>query len=669
MKKVLGIFMSIILGLLISISLAMAEEIQKKEKEEAKLEEIVVTATKTERDVKDIPASVTVIGKEEIKNTTAQSIDELLGQIPGVNVLQNPASQTMTRQVTLRGVPDQSRTLILVDGVPIHSSWHGWVDWGLVPIENIEKIEIVRGPSSALYGSGAMGGVINIITRLPQAPRETLVEGSYGSLNTWSAVVSQGGNFEKYGYFLSGKYLNSDGYIAEKNPAPYNIKRNRTEWNGFGKFFWRPDEGSLLTFGLGHNDLDFGRGRKYFNWNSETTLGYLTYKKSTGSLDYLGTLWVNNHNWLVEFDKAPDYNYLYSVEDFSMPIIGGTFQLNFPIGTLNKFTIGTDIQHSEVTKQDTYMTVQRKAETKGKQDYLALFIQDEIKLFNEKLIFIAGGRFDWYQNYDGSFYDTNPAPLPPVSSDYDRKEWYEFSPKIGVNYHLTDNTVLRGSVGKGFQAPSLPRLYTTMIRPTGTIKGNPDLEPESMLSYELGIDYYFADKVSGKLTLYQSFADDFISYRTIAPKISQFDNINKVQIRGLEAEIKYKITETWSALGSYVYNHSKIKDDKNDPSIIGNDLAYSPRNKLSFGITYDNPNIFMVNTVLRYVGTMYSDVSNTAKLRDYWTLDMKVSKKVSKFAEIALTCKNLFDKQYDIPGSSEAIDSGRIITSSLTIRI
>lgn len=184
MKKGLKIFVSSLLGLLIITSLASAEEIMKKEKEEeTQLEEIVVTATRTEKQVEESPVAVSVITSKDIEKSTARTVDEALKYTPGLFQWQRSGLVEPHPFIHMRGFTGSSRNLSLMDGLPIGDAAYSTTYWHVVPLENIERIEVVRGPFSALYGGGAMGGVVNIITKTPMK-REFSSSVSYGTYNT-----------------------------------------------------------------------------------------------------------------------------------------------------------------------------------------------------------------------------------------------------------------------------------------------------------------------------------------------------------------------------------------------------------------------------------------------------------------------------------------------------
>jgi len=632
------------------------------------LDEIIVTATRRKIPLKDAPVKVTVIDKNEIEKSTAQTIDDFLKHVPDINIRSSHRTEVLPRQVTLRGIPDQGKTLILIDGIPMNGVWHGWTDWSLIPTDAVERIEVVHGPASSLYGSGAMGGVINIITKKSKKPGETTFSSSYGNMNTWSINLSQSGQIDKFGYYIGGRFYQTEGYIAEKYPQPYNTKRDRTDWNATGKFMWLLDEKSSLSLGLLHSNEDVDRGRKYAHHSMATTLSYLTYEKEAENFTLTASIYGKYQDWKIDFDRPPKYNYVHLKEDFDLIDFGEMFKVSFLITKGNILTTGIDYKHASIHKLDRYQTVDREGETKGKQHLLSLFAQDEINLLNGKLIFTLGARGDYYKSYDGSCYDTNPAPFSPIDEYYKDKEWISFSPKGGIVYHLSLRTSFRISVGKAFMAPSLPRLYTVMQRGIRIIKGNPELDPEKLISYETGLEHWFLNNLCGRLNLYHSDGNDFISSRTIAPNTTMFDNITKVQMQGVETELKYKVTKAWSCFAGYTFNKSTVKKDEGDPTIEGNDLPFVPKHKASLGIIYDNPGLFTTDVCLRYVGRMYTDLKNTKEdmLDDYWTLDLKLSRKIGKNTKLSLSVENLFDTHYSLPSVFEEIESpGRIITAGL----
>lgn len=191
--------------------LAIAEET----KDLVKMKEIVVTATKTPQEMENVPGSVSVVTKEDISKRNIQVLDQTLRELPGVFERRGKGLMDTLAHISLRGLPGKERTAILLDGLPLNDSYTNSVEWAGLPIESVEQIEVVRGPVSALYGGNAMGGVVNIITRMPEK-QEVLVKAGYGTDQTWSTRLGYGNKvLDKISFRLGAEYLDTDGYPTE----------------------------------------------------------------------------------------------------------------------------------------------------------------------------------------------------------------------------------------------------------------------------------------------------------------------------------------------------------------------------------------------------------------------------------------------------------------------
>ncbi|GAB6039464.1 TonB-dependent receptor plug domain-containing protein [Endothiovibrio diazotrophicus] len=243
---------------------------------------VVVTATRTEREVADVPASVSVITAEEIARSNARSADELLQELAGVDVRHGigPLSVGTSNKVILRGMGGltEARALLLIDGVPVNEVYNGGVEWNLIPVEDIRRIEVVRGASSALYGSNAMGGVINILTKRPTAERQVRAVVGYGGMNTRDGSLAVSGTDGRLGYRLSGSVMRSDGYdpLQAKDRKATSIDKGSEQENLRGS----------VTFDLG-DAASLELGGDYYHHQSTGTYaiaGYNPYEQENRSL-------------------------------------------------------------------------------------------------------------------------------------------------------------------------------------------------------------------------------------------------------------------------------------------------------------------------------------------------------------------------------------------------
>jgi iron complex outermembrane receptor protein len=655
---------------------------------EVALEDVVVTATRKESLLKDAPASVTVIDAEELEKSALKSVDDVLRSVAGVDVWGSNLDPLGHRAVTVRGVgggSSQERTLILVNGVPINDSWSGSIAWNQIPKEDVERIEVVRGPASSLYGTHAMGGVINIITKLPPEKQiGATVKGTYGELDTWSTYGSVAGRVcnGAYGYYLSGKKSATDGYLAvrEEDLVSNVRKSDYDKDNLFGQFFWFIDPYSYLRFSTTHYREERNREFKLSRMDPlEINKADLTYRRDAPTgLDWLVLIYGHDEDQRHENDDRMTHTFVERITTYDKPFYGFTVQPSMSLTDWNILTAGFELKHSEATQEDDYEVADRFTKTHGKQAYFGVYAQDETFLFDGKLIIVPGVRYDWWKSYDGSSLDTAPRGIDPFDLEFQSESWESFNPKLGVVYHLTDKTTLRGAIGTGYRAPSPSELYANSTYGLVLVRGNPELDPEKVLSYELGAMHSFGKHFDLRVTVYQAIVDDLIDSRTVEvlpppyPGASPFtimqkDNIAQVKSRGVEVEGYYKIAKEWHGFINYTYNDSSIEEDDVNPDIVGNDLSDSPPNKVNIGLTYDNPRLFTGTLQARFVDESFEDNENTTELDSYWTLDLFLAKRFAKRFTISFDVENILDREYDIPSFNIYKAPGRLWAASLMV--
>ena len=631
----------------------------------SKKEEIVVTASRSPENLKDAPVKMTIISGSELAKSNAPSIDTYLKQIPEINFSYPLFAEKNARTITLRGFSDQGHTLVLIDGIPINSPHQDRVEWGLVTPENIERVEIAYGPMSSLYGSSAMGGVINILTKIPREKSQSMIKTTAGNLGAYSLSGAQSGRQDKFAYSVNVRSFHTNGYIAEEISQSYNIKRERNDWNATGKFIWLLDNQSSLTLTSSDNNEEWNYGRAYNYYDRQSNINSLSYQKEFNSLNLSGSVFSNQDDSTLYNDKAPAYNLVYNTSTTNSGQYGEVCQMSTPVADNHLLTGGVDYKHNFYVNTVRYQTIARQMEGKGQQNLTSLFIQDEIKLSNDKLITTAGLRWDSWESYDGSYYDTN---TPAINITYNDRKDSALSPKLGALYHLDDKTDLRGSIGKGFKAPSVHQLYNVIITGSTMIYGNPELNPEICTSYELGARHQFSDSLNSEISLYQTYVDDLIGTYVISPTRKDYTNLSSVSISGLESSLKYKMNTKWSFMLGYVFSKSIITDNDTDPTLENKNIERSPRHKGQIGILYNNPDLDSGNLTARYQSRMYDDTNNTIELGGYWNVDMNLTRQINRNMELSLRVENVIDRKYDLPWGSTGVSlesPGRMITLGL----
>ncbi len=643
-----------------------------------RLGEVVVSATRSEIPVFDAPQDVTVLSSEEIMASPFERVEDIVRSVPGVYNTRHYGTQKggVASPIKMRGV-GRNRVLVLVDGVPQNDNFNNaiaWVAWGHIPRETIERIEIVRGPTSALYGSEGLGGVIHIITKKPQSQRQSSIRAEAGTAETYGGSIFHNQKIKDLGLLLSGGYEESDGFYMTESPESYNIKRYREAGKVLGKVSYTTGEASDLTISALYYDHETGKGRKYFYDELQLDQYWMNYSQQTESLRLNGLIYLNHADKTAYQDTAKDnYTSLYRVEKLpSTNTWGADLQGTISSWEKAQLTIGASFKEASWKYDEDYPQSTRDAGAEGKQRFISPFTNLNFHLFQDSLFLDLGARYDWIKTSGGANWDTKPdGGAPAYDNRYSPEKNNNFSPKLGIAYHPDDKTTLRASGGKGFRSPSLFELYKVHVRSGGRYyrAANPKLKPEEIWSYEVGAERFLLDKLWGKATIYQSFAKDYIgdrltnSYEKKGKTYNEYilDNINEVDIQGFETELQWYALNDLTIFGNYTYNISKISKDEADKTQEGQYLTDDPRQKIHLVIRYQNPRIMNITLGWNRYIDKYYDVDEVTQAKDnFWGADLAVSRKFFNKLTAYLNVENIFDSV-----DNEGISPGTIFNGGL----
>lgn len=645
------------------------EEVKKKEKKEAvKMEEVVVTATRTETPVENLPQNITIIKKEDIERMHVKTVDDVLNKEAGIEINRSYGLGT-SGWVIMRGVGDKKRTLILKDGIPLNDAQSGgFSDWNKISAGDIERIEIIRGAASSLYGSAAMGGAINIVTKEPTEKLEGDISYTYGDRQDTHLYDFniRGKACDWLGFHLSAGGKNDDGYHKQKPWKEYMGDTTMDEYNispgidiKLGK--------SKLKLQYEYLDEEYV-GTSYSTYESDADINKYTldYKIPIEKIDCSAKLYYFDRNKKKDSNKwnsatkqhdKPYYKQSQPEDDYGALIQATRAILG------QRFTIGYDLKWGELDS-DTYYAGKGIRYYEGKQQQHSAFLNGEF-FWGEKTVFNLGLRYDWWKNFDGSFYDETTGNI--IETDFKDRTDNNWSPSAGVVYHLTEDLKLRASVGTGFLAPSLYELYSNSIYGTTLYAGNPDLDPEKMTySADCGFDIKFPKNIRFSLTCYRSEIEDYIDSVTVGmeelpsfidpatvDQIKKKKNIGKIKIYGLEAMVGTSFSALygeWNMSANYTYNKSKIISCI-DTTLEGKLLDHNaPRHMATFKLNYENPILFTIDLSLRYRDHVFCDSQNTDKKKKpaYTVGDIKISRQLPWLtgASAFVSITNFTDKTY-----------------------
>ncbi len=626
----------------LAISLSFAEQ------KTASLDEIVVTATKIEEPKKDVSASVQIITQEDIKNSVAKDVGDLIAEAALGHIHKYPGA--LTGRIELRGLTTdlfsqlKSRVIILING---HRA--GTVNLSKIPVEDIERIEIVKGPASVLYGSSAMGGVINIITKEGKEGFHGSIGGEAGSWEYWKTQAELNGKKGLFDFYLTASRSARGDYSAKGYGKIQNTGYDDETVSA--RFGYRLFDNHHISLGFQHwKGWDIGSpGARYSpdpdNYSDKERNGFdIGYKTETFNAKY----------YLVK-DKDEFHGGMTSgIGNSNISITktdtqGANLQKTFSIGDL-RVIIGGQWDRIEV---DSWRNTGSPYNPNSRYDSYGAFAEGRLSLLNKKLLLSAGLRYDYFEN---RILSTPGIPsVKPKKEDLDH-----LTARGGVVYKFTDNFSFKGNIGTAFRAPAPDELATDYVSSWGTrYLGNPNLKPEKSTSYDAGIEYS-KDLFKGALTFfYTDFKDKILSYYDSALSAQTFKNVDGATLQGIEANVSYDVglasglSFSIEPFANITYHTRYSSKDNLEIKKYGKTLLYTPKWTGAFGIRAGQEK-WDARIIANYTGD--EKVQDWAppsygiwvvQKGDFTVMNLKGSYKPIKNLEITASIENLFDRAYE----------------------
>lgn len=645
-------------------------------KDTLNIPEVVVTSNRSSRSISEIPGQIDIIKSKTINELPVQNTDEILRYVSNVYVNRSWGIFSQNSSVTMRGLDASARVLVLIDGTPINKSSGGSVNWNLVPINMIDRVEVIKGPASAMYGNNAMAGVINIITKEPKKPFQGEIGIQGGNYGTYGGYIDLAGNNEKdnkgFSWSLNAMGREGDGYFLdpEDQRDSTSAKAFLKEANLSAKMGYRFSKNHKLEVdAIYYYDMK-GQGRKVYEDDGDymsvaTTYLQAKYQGVFGKtvLNVMGFTQHEDEFKQTESVGSSSSKYKLADRDSDKNDYGLWINATTYLSKKNILTYGIDLKQGDVDVVNTYYTSTDVLKYKGTLDFAGIFLQDELKLANDKIIIVAGARLDYARYYNGSLDVNDPTSstgfIAPYDEVYDDDSWYSFSPKVSVRYNFTDSKSVYISYSQGFMPPKLDDLSKSGKIRKGFKIANPELGPEYISNYEIGGVFDFGDNLTIETAIYYSLGDDFQYFVGTGDSVDtggddlkpvyQRQNISDVEIIGAEISTKYFITKQLNIAVNYSYNHSIIKEfkkpDDYEKDITGKYIIEVPQNMFFAGLSWQNK-YFHTTLAYNYVSSQWYDDENTTKVDGYGVLDLMLTKTINKQFEISLSIQNILDNEY-----------------------
>ena len=646
-------------------------------------ESITVTPSRSEQTVGELAASVSVLTQDEIQSSPALVLDDALRQIPSFSLFRRTSSlaaHPTSQGVSLRGIGPSgvSRTLVLVDDMPFNDPFGGWVYWSRVPLLSIDRVEIVEGSSSSLYGNYAMGGVIHILSRKPE--RRTLaMEGRLGNRETAKLDFFASDVWGPWGLSLDGSLFHTDGYkiVAPGQRGQVDIEANSEHRNFNLKLDYTPSANFNLFVKGSYFTEDRSNGAPLQNNDTQYRfLGTGVRFRTPDNSEWQASLFSQFQNFGGTFSSIPaDRNSERLAAGQEVPTYGygGFTQWSKPLSGSHLLSAGFDWRWTDGESQDVvYIRTPpipvRFRDSGGRQRAVGVFLQDSFTLLPGFQATLST-RYDHWRNYDAAKKELAVFSGLRTREDFADKELGVVSARLGLWYELKDGISVWNAVGSGFRTPTLNELYRQFVVGSITTFFNPDLGPERLRGAEGGLNYAVNEKIFWRVTGFWSRIKDSVSNVTIAPNTRQRQNLGQTRSLGLQWELEYRPSRNWLLGGAYLVNDSTVRSFPANVALEGNKLPQVPKHRITLQASYRDPQTVNVALMGRFVGAQFDDDLNLFPLGNYFVVDTTVSRRMGEGTEIFLAVENLFNREYPVRTSPSSIGTPILIQGGVRFQI
>lgn len=624
-------------------------------------ETVVVSETRTPEQLGDLPAQVTVLLAKDVSRTSALTLDDFLKQVPSFSLFRRSSSlvsHPTTQGVSLRGIGASgvSRTLVLLDGVPFNDPVGSWVYWSKIPLLQVEKVEVDEGGVSALYGSSAMAGVIDVTTRRPSTAFFDM-EGLWGTRGTADLDLFTGDRRGAISYRLGASLFRTDGFnltpVAFRGPVDVNANSQHETLDG--RVDAQVTKGTLIFLsGRYFNEVRDNGTRLQTNGTREGFLQAGLQSHTKDGSDWQGNFYSFDQRFRSSFSSiAPDRQSetLTLLQGEPSYGYGGNGQWSRPLPGSQVLMVGGDGRWIYARDHENAFagTTTRDRRIPGEQTFGGGFFQDFWSPW-WRLNVIAGARVDYWRNYGASRTETVlPANSTTVTVFPDVSKTTVTS-RAGLVYRLTRALSVRGAFYQGFRAPTLDELYRSFRVGNVVTNANPDLGPEHVNGYEFGVNQQVTSRIFWRATLFADRLDNPVSNVTISatPALitQQRENLGYANVKGAEGEISYRLEQRWGLDARYLFNQSVVGSFAANPVIVGNLLPQVPKHRTSARIFYSHPKWADASIEGRYESYRFDDTLNQRKLGSYFVLNLEVSRGFGERWRGFLNLENALNREY-----------------------
>lgn len=678
-----------------------------------KLPPVIVTSTRTGIAPEDATTYVTVLTNQDIKQSPQLVLDDLLRQVTGFNTFRRsssmvtaPADDPEAEGVTLRGVGPggASRALVMLDGIPVNDAFGGWIYWDEIPLNSIDRIEVVEGGGSNLWGNEAEGGVINIISKPIPENSGVATQASYGIRNTTQDAVTVNYNQGPIRGMLEGNFFNTDGWSIVQSNFRGPIDGTSSSINELfaGRVEFDPGTGlsSFLRGSYYNQDLDLGTPFR----NASVTRGFINgggaFDDRLGDLFHL-SVYAHLSSYFQNFstvDATRTFETPTQLQSVPSTDVGGFLTWTRTFFKYHQVAAGGDFRLIDGQSQDSFYNftgtvIADRRVSSGRQNFFGAYIEDVFQPTDYFQV-DASVRGDFFDSYDGEIQDT-PAAGVPSTVTFPAHMRTATSPKLGIRYNPWNWLTLRAAIYEAFRVPTLAELYRQSSVEDLVLLPNPNLSPEFMQGGEIGFQFRKFKGLTISATGYWDILRHPISnVVTAANPITGNDaertrvNLGRARIRGYELDAEYSLSsllynaaylDPITITGSFLESEATLVSNPPDPTLVGRRLALVPWQTINVGVRYSHPLLGELTVQQQYWGKQYEDSDNHDIQGNYWVTNLTLSKTFQELSHahwlngttVFAKVQNMMNRTYiiDLGGGIPKVGTPLLIQFGLTAPI
>jgi outer membrane receptor protein involved in Fe transport len=628
-------------------------------------EEITVTATLTETRVNDSPSSVAVVSRADLDRSAAPTLDDALRAVPGFTLFRRSGSRTAnptTQGVSLRGVgaSGASRTLVLDDGVPLNDPFGGWIHWGRVPREAIARVELLRGGGSDLYGSSALGGVIQVIRR-NQQDSSLAIQTAVGTADTGDLSLHLTHATGDWRISGAAEALRTDGYIPvasdERGSVDVEANSRRRLLEGSAS---RQFGATIASLRLSNYAERRGNGTPLQFNNTQLQQAVAGVDGAFGDTSFSARLSGTGQDYQQTFTAVLDdrsEERLIRTQKVPSHAWGASGHGSRPITSSIVLVGGGEVRRVRGRSEESIPgSPAQRTEAGGSQEIAGAFAEALVAA-GARLSLTVGMRYDRWENERREGAGENEASRSEDS----------VSPRVAAIWRVRGPVSITGSAYRAFRAPTLNELYRPFRVGSVLTLANDDLQAETLNGIEAGVVVDAAERGGVRATVFRMEVDDPIANVTIAETPSlitrQRRNLGSTRSDGLELDAEARFGR-WTLSGGFLLVRARVGPGSD---LRGLRLPQVPEHQATIASTWRSGRGLAASAELRWSGSQFDDDRNTLRLDQYAVVNVHGAMPVSANATAFGAVENVLDEEYEV-GRTPTLTVGQPRTVRIGLR-